>query len=228
MDDLSSQFPQSAVDTRDNLTRLLNLGRRKRVRVNRRYSFFVRGMQILLPVLALGIVVIVMAWPKMDETITAIPREEIIPQKTGQNELINPRFESADNKGNPYIITAARAVQEMGESAAVLMDKPVADIDLGHGEKMSGNASNGTYKQKENLLNLEGDITLTHSNGYVLTTTQLDIGIKNSTAESLRPVTITGPAGTLTAQGMNADHISGTIIFTGPARLVLKKAMKGL
>ena len=39
----------AVTDERDNLTRLLNLGRRKRPRINRRYSFFVRGMRLLLP-----------------------------------------------------------------------------------------------------------------------------------------------------------------------------------
>lgn len=227
MDELSGKFSEN-VETRDNLTRLLNLGRRKRVRVNRGYSFFVRGMQVLLPVLALGIVVVVMAWPKMDDAITAIPREEIIPQKTGQNELLNPRFESADDKGHPYIITAARAVQEMGDSETVQMDKPVAELDLGRNEKISGNAAQGTYFQQDEILKLEGDITLRHSNGYTLNTTLLDIALKTGTATTTRAVTILGPDAKLVSAGMKADNMTGIIVFTGPARLTLKKSIKGL
>jgi len=232
MDDLSSKFPgnppRDAPDTRDNLTRLLHLGRRKRVRVNRRYSFFVRGLQVLLPVMALGIVVIVMAWPKMDDAITAIPSEDVIPQKTGQNELINPRFESADADGNPYLITAERAVQDLEDSAAVLMEKPVASLDFNDGEKISGSARHGTYRQQEETLKLEGDIVLKHSNGYTLRTALLDIAIKGGTAVTNQPVTVTGPDATLTAAGMKADNIDEVVIFTGPAKLNLKKSIKGL
>ncbi len=227
MDELSGKFSEN-VETRDNLTRLLHLGRRKRVRVNRRYSLFVRGMQVLLPVLALGIVVVVMAWPKMDDAIVPVPRDDILPQKTGQNELIDPHFESADARGNPYVITAARAVQDLGDSAAVLMDRPVASIDLGNGEKISGHAASGTYRQQEETLRLEGDIALSHSNGYMLYTALLDIAIKGGTATTDRPVTITGPDATLTAAGMMADNTDGTLVFPGPARLTLKKSIKGL
>lgn len=228
MDNLSSKFPGNVEETRDNLTRLLHLGRRKRIRVNRRYSLFVRGMQVLLPVLALGIVVVVMAWPKMDDAISPVPREELLPQKTGQNELINPRFESADARGNPYLITADSAVQDLEDSAAVLMEKPVASLDLGNGERISGRADHGTYRQQEETLKLEGGITLKHSNGYTLGTSLLDIAIKAGTATTNRPVTITGPDGTLISAGMKANNIDGVIIFTGPAKLNFKKSIKGL
>src|SRR5690348_4194987 len=107
-------------DHRDNLTRLLNLGRRKRVRVDRRHSIVVRGLRFLLPLAALAIVAVVVAWPKMDDSIVPIPREDIIPQKTGRNELINPRFESANSDMQPYVITAERAVQSMKDSQLVL------------------------------------------------------------------------------------------------------------
>ncbi|HEY8190338.1 MAG TPA: LPS export ABC transporter periplasmic protein LptC, partial [Micavibrio sp.] len=129
-----------AADNRDNLTRLLNLGRRKRMRVNRRYSIVVRGLRLLLPLAALAIVVVVAAWPKMDDPIGAVPREDVIPQKAGRNELINPRFESANANHQPYVITASRAVQSMKDAELVLLEKPVADISLKIDEKLSAQA----------------------------------------------------------------------------------------
>lgn len=231
MNKLSRIFPghkthSAPKDERDNLTRLLNLGRRRQGRLNRRYSTFVRSMQILLPVLALGLVVIVLAWPKMDEKIVA--QSDIMPQKTGQNELVNPRYESADDKGNPYTVTATRALQDMGDSSIVQMEGPVAEMNLAGGDTISGQADQGVYRQQENTLFLQGNVVLKHSNGYTLHTTRLDVAIKTSTALTKDPVTVTGPEAKLNAAGMAADNLAGTIIFTGPARLTLQKSIKGL
>lgn len=229
MDDLSSQFPAGPQDNRDNLTRLLNRGRRKRVRIDRRYSVFVRGMQILLPMIALGLVAVVLAWPKMDDTSAIIRKEEIIPQKTGQNELVRPRYESADNNNNPYVITAERAVQDMADSAVILLERPQATMTFGNTDTLTGQAKSGVYRQNASLLRLTGEIVIAHSNGYALGTDIIDIDTRTSNATTDQPVTVTGPDATLTAAGgMNANSLSGTVIFLGPAKLTLNRPMRGL
>lgn len=68
-------------DNRDNLTRLLNLGRRKRPRISRRYTFVVQGLRFLLPITALAIVTIVVSWPKMNEGIKPVPKK-LLSRKT--------------------------------------------------------------------------------------------------------------------------------------------------
>ncbi len=215
-------------DHRDNLTRLLNLGRRKRMRVNRRYSFIVRSLRLILPLAALAIVVVVMAWPKMDDSINAIPREDIIPQKTGRNELINPRFESANASNQQYVITASRAVQSMKDSQLVLLEKPVADIALKIDEKLSAQADRGVYKQESEILVLDGGIHLKHDSGYTMESERLNISLKDNKAWTDRAVTITGPAGTLQSAGMTTNNQTGETIFTGPIRLTLTDSISGL
>ena len=215
-------------DGRDNLTRLLNLGRRKRARVNRRYSFFVRGMRLLLPMAALAIVAVVMAWPRMDEQMAPIPKEEIIPQTTGRNELINPRFESANAEGQPYIITATRAEQTLDDQKIVVMQEPVANITLDEGSILDAESKQGTYDQQGETLVLDGNVKLRHNNGYTLESTYLHIRLQDRVATTPQPVSVFGPDATLEAKGMSANPNDGKLIFTGPAKLTLNQTIKGL
>jgi lipopolysaccharide export system protein LptC len=215
-------------EERDNLTRLLNLGRRKRPRINRRYSSFVRGMRLVLPLTALAIVAVVLAWPRMDDAIAPIPKESIIPQGGGRNELISPHFESTTNSQLPYVVTAARAVQSQKDEALVLLEGPVADVTLAGGATVNAKSDNGVYRQDTEMLVLDGHAVLLHSSGHSLKSSRMNISMKDQLAWSDTPVDGDGPSGTIAAQTMNANNATGVLIFTGPAKLVLTQSGKGL
>ena len=60
-----------------------------------------------------------------------------------------------------------------------------------------------------------------HDDGYELTTEQVDLDIISQTAHSDTPVSGHGPAGTISSSGLDANGKTGTLIFTGPARMTL-------
>ncbi len=219
---------QAVTDERDNLTRLLNLGRRKRPRINRRYSFFVRGMRLLLPLAALAIVAVVMAWPRMDDSIAPVPKDEIIPKTAGRNELLSPHFESVSGDKQPYVITASRAVQSLKDQALILLENPVADVTVKPGEILNAKSERGVYRQDTEILVMDGKVNLQHSSGYLMTSERLNISMKDQMAWSELPVHGAGPAGTIAAQGVQADNVKQTLVFTGPAKLILNQSGKGL
>jgi lipopolysaccharide export system protein LptC len=215
--------PQHKDPAHDNLSRLLNLGRGRRVRVNRAYTFVVRSLRLLLPLAALTILTVVIIWPRMEKEIAPIPREDIIPQQTGRNELINPRFESMTAKMEPYTITAARAEQALDRQSLIVMENPVASLSLNSGLMLGAEGQKGTYDQDAQILILDEQVVLRHSDGYMLETAHLTIHIKNETAMTQTPVQISGPDMSLEAAGMKADQNKGLLFFTGPAKLVLMR-----
>lgn len=215
------------VDGRDNLTRLLNLGRRKRPRISRRYTVFVNSMRFVLPIIALGIVAIVMAWPKMDDTYTAVEKKDIIPQTTGRNELMSPHFESMTKDQNPYVITAVRAVQDMDDQSIVLLEQPVADITMKDSNKINLKAHNGVYRQNEKILILDGQVQMVNQDGFTLQSQRMNISVDDKIAWTDTTVHGQGTQGTLDAQAMNANNATGIVVFTGPAKLVLNQTPKG-
>lgn len=214
-------------DTRDNLTRLLNLGRRKRPRISRRYTVFVNSMRFVLPVIALAIVTVVLAWPKMDDNFTAVQKKDIIPQNTGRNELLSPHFESTTQDQNPYVITATRAVQDMDDQSIVLLEKPVADVTLKGGDKLNLKSKNGVYRQNEKILVLDGDVNIVTQQDFTIRSQRMNIAVDNKIAWTDTPVHGEGTAGTLDARAMNANNATGIVVFTGPAKLVLNQMTKG-
>lgn len=215
-------------DSRDNLTRLLNLGRRKRARVNRSYSVYVRSLRLLLPIIALTIVSVVLIWPNMDETVTPMKREEVIPETAGRNELINPRFESANKDMRPYTITADRAVQSVENQDMVMLEKPAATIALDEQSNMAAKAERGTYQQEKETLLLEGQVTVSHSNGYVLKSERLNVSMPERRAWTDLPIEVDGPEGHIEAKSMNTDNANGVLTFHGPAKMTLNNSIGGL
>ena len=197
---------------------------------NKTYTRFVKAMRWALPVVALGIVAIVMAWPKMETTITPVTPENVSDNQTPatQNELINPRFEGVDSANNPYTLTATRAVQSTQNADILLLTSPIGDVTLSNQEMLNITALKGNYRQEAGLLHLEGDVKVKHSSGYDLTTSRLMIDTKARETRTDQPVTVVGPAATLNASGMDGRNAEGILVFTGPAKLILKESLKEL
>lgn len=189
-----------------------------------RHSSMVRRLRLALPLAAIGIVAVMLVWSDMDQTAEPVPREKVSPQTVGKNELVKPKFQSEDTNRQPYTITADRAFQEADNLDLVILEKPVADITLEDGSWVAIKAKNGEYLQSGQKLKLTGDVRLYHDDGYELTTQQVDLDIAAQTAYSDKPVSGQGPAGTISGSGLQANGINGTLIFTGPARLVLHNA----
>jgi len=180
-------------------------------------------MRLVLPILALIITALVFTWSHMEESnIIPVQEEESKTSRAvAKNELINPNFQSKDDKSQPYTITAKRAVQDRMDDDLVTLEKPVADILLNDGRWLAVKARGGSYDQGTRLLNLDGDVHVFHDSGYQLQTQKLRVDLRDNTAHSDTKVHIQGPAGTLQARGLTARRSEQTLVFDGPARLSL-------
>ena len=192
------------------------------------YTTFVRVMRLALPLVAIGIIGLLLSWPRVEETMAPIPKEAVVPKAVGKNELVNPRFESVDNKEQPFSITAQRAVQSARDPSVVLLEAPVADITLTNGTWLAAQAERGAYRQNADRLLLQGKVRLYHDEGYEMTTDKLLVNLKSREAWSDEPVFGQGPAGTLQASGLQAHAGDQQLVFTGPVKLVLNRKVEGL
>ncbi len=191
---------------------------------SKRHTAIVRKMRLILPIVALGVMVILITWKNENATVAPVPREQVSPQTISQNELINPKFQSEDSHAQPYTITADKATQNAEDMNTVLLQKPVADMTLKSGGWVSLKADNGSYKQEEGNLNVNGQVEIHHENGYEIHTDKMNIDVKGQIITSDTPVTGHGPSADISATGLNANGATNTIIFTGPAKLILRKA----
>ncbi|MCC7305310.1 MAG: LPS export ABC transporter periplasmic protein LptC [Alphaproteobacteria bacterium] len=185
------------------------------------YSRFVRWMRLLLPLVALAIVAVVFTWSESPREYLPPPGEKMPQQTVGKNELLNPRFESTDSEGQPFTVTAKRAVQGEKNEKLVILEEPVGGLELKDKHKVEIRAHEGAFEQESRRLVLRGEVRLTHDLGYDFVTPELHLDIGQGTAWSDKDVTGGGPDGTLAAKGLKGDNVKGVLVFLGPAKLTL-------
>lgn len=188
-----------------------------------RRSSIIRKLRLILPVIAVAIVAVMFLWSDMDEPPAPKKREEVAPQSVGRNELINPKFVSEDQSQQPYTITAKRAVQNAQNMEMIELEKPVADVGLKNGAALSLHADSGQYEQAKQVLDLNGNVTLLHDEGYEIKTNRVAVDINKQTAVSTDDVSGEGPAGFIESKGLTANGATGVLSFTGPAKLTIKQ-----
>lgn len=206
--------------------RLENLKIEKReAKVGKGYSRFVRSMRWLLPLCGIGLIGVVVLWPKMEKKLVVIPKAELVQQpqnEIGENELLNPHYETIDSNQKPVSVTAIRALQNQQNPNLIKLDQPNADLEMKDGAKVNIKAQNGTYEQDTQKLFLQNNVTIKHSSGYELSAEELRVDMVTQQAFSDKNVTIDGPAATIEATGLEGSVDNGILTFKGPAKLILK------
>lgn len=210
-------------DHQGRLTRLVQPGIEKQNPAEiHKYSKFIRRMRLVLPMIALGVVAVILAWSTIDSSIVLEQTgAEDGSESIGKNEVLSPRFESQDDRSRPYTITAKRAVQGETNEDMVILEDPQAMIQLTEQTNLQMNASQAAFSQKEKKLLLDGKVTLLFADEYYAETPMLHVDLNQHVTWTDSAVTAYGPAGTVNAAGLRGWVDSGILRLTGPARLVL-------
>jgi lipopolysaccharide export system protein LptC len=175
----------------------------------------------LLPVLALLLLVLLAVLPDL-RTGSRIGR---FSYKTGTSQgavsrMSEARYRGIDAQGEPFTITATRAIQ--ATPSRLVLSRPKGDMTLKSGAWMMLNANSGLYHQKTDQLALAGKVTLYRDDGTTLKTSHALIDMKGGTASGHDPVSAFGTFGTLhAASGFVVQDRGAEIIFKGPSHLVL-------
>ncbi|MFA5592865.1 MAG: LPS export ABC transporter periplasmic protein LptC [Micavibrio sp.] len=217
---MDDQDSLRAARPQERLSRISPNGLRD-VRVNRAYSTFIRSMRFALPLAALALTVVVITWDDAGRNAEPLKKNDVLPASaTIENELMKPVFNSVDNRNRPYVITADRATQSRNNPDIIELDHPVAEMRMEGGAKIDGDAKNGLYAQKEQKLNLQGDVEIRHTDGFILKTEELRIDLDTQKTYSGRDVRVEGPDGAIDATGLEGDVQGETLVFTGPAKVI--------
>lgn len=189
------------------------------------YSWFVRTAKIALPLLALGVVAVVVTRLSQDPQLAQLV-ELPTKEKTaaGQMQLVNAKYEGVDTKGRPFTLLAASATREANAAETVLLDKPRADITLEDGAHLSVKAERGRFDNQAGRLFLGDNVTVLHDGGYEVYMRDVSVDLNARNAATTQPVRAAGPAGTLSAQNVAVISQGDLVVFGGPALLVLKQS----
>lgn len=193
---------------------------------HRRYSRFVGIMKVVLPSLAVVLLGLVVAWPRLsnDDERFKVGFANLSPQSVESLQMINARYYGIDGRNRPFTVTADLATEQAPASGMIELDQPKADFTTQSGSGVYVEAIRGHYNQKTQMLDLEGEVNLFHDEGYELHTEQARINLATSLAEGHEPVTGNGPQGRIDGQGFRIVDKGKQIMVLGRSGLNLKGA----
>ena len=187
-----------------------------------RYSRFVVLMKRLLALGAFLTIAAVLAF----FFVQRMPRQlQMSYERVGRvkNDLtmMKPRLAGSDSKGNPYVITADRAVQDVNNPKKATLQNLEADISLDKGDWINARAKAGFVDMSTGQLELYNGIDVFTARGYELHSNSASANLKQNMIHGHETVTGQGPDGTLRADQFHADRDTGILTLTGHVQMRL-------
>jgi lipopolysaccharide export system protein LptC len=180
-------------------------------------------MKVILPLVAAVLVALVAVWPQFRDLREGF-RIEIakLNLPTGGQRVTNARYSGTDARGRPFTVTAEAALQDESQAGVLKLERPKADITLQSNVWIAATANDGTFNRNEQVLQLGGGASVFHDGGFEIHSPSATIDLKRGVAEGHEHVEGQGPSGTLTATGFRVLDSGARVLFSGPAKIVLR------
>lgn len=186
------------------------------------YSLFVTSMKLLLPALATGLVLLVVAWPQIiaDHRGIGLDFSKIARDQAKTLNMLNAHYSGVDENNQPFNVSADMATQAPGNEDMIELQYPRANIKTTKGELVALSARLGLYDREGEMLDLNGTVHVTHDKGFEITTETATVDLKDGSAAGESPVSGHGPSGELQSEGFLIREKGQIIVFTGKSRLI--------
>jgi lipopolysaccharide export system protein LptC len=180
-------------------------------------------LRVLLPLLAVILVALVLAWPQIMRHSGGID----VPTVLGDADeamtlrMDSPRYVGRTSGERPYEVTARAAALDPLQANIVRLDQPAADIALADDGAVRLTAANGTYDRDTDRLLLDGGIEVLTSSGYRFVTPSARIDLAKGQVRGWQPIEGTGPSGTLSADRFEIQDTGDVLRFDGRVRVTV-------
>jgi lipopolysaccharide export system protein LptC len=194
------------------------------VRRPRRRSRLLGVLRVLLPLLALVLVGLVLAWPQIMRDSGGIGVPTLVPGDGDQPDRLrmdSPRYVGKTSSDRPYELTARAASLDPLQANVVHLEQPAADIALGEDGDVHLLAASGTYDRDTGRLLLDGGIEVVTSSGYRFVTPSARINLGQGQIRGWQPIEGEGPAGTLSANRFEIQDAGDVLRFDGRVRVTV-------
>lgn len=130
----------------------------------------------------------------------------------------NAMYRGRDSQGRPFSITAGKAVQRSSAEGLVRMDDLVAQLLLKDGPARL-TAPGGTYDIDREIVAIDGEVRLNTADGYSMIARGVSINLDKRSISGEGGVEGEIPAGTFSANRMQADLDARRVTLEGNARM---------
>lgn len=191
-------------------------------------SRFTGKLKIVLPLAIVIVLSLIFLWPKIVNLITHKNHPKTIERILKVNpqledKVINPKLDSLDKKGRPFLIEAEYARGLNDEKSEFI--KPSGHIELDDGSTMSFTGERGFLHKATEMLEIFENVNVKTDKGYDLKTEYMKLFPKENIGEGDKPIHGTGPSGeTITAEGFKITDKGDIIEFLGKTKISLPGA----
>jgi lipopolysaccharide export system protein LptC len=186
---------------------------------------FVGLMRLVLPGIAIGLVVLVVAWPKIFGDVAGMIAPSGLFEGISITEpmrMRQPRYVGADSEGGrPYVVEADEAQIDPKAPDRIALSRMRARMEGAGGGLTRLQSQDALYQRDIERLDLARDVKLYTPDGMEFTTEQATILMDERRAAGERPVHGVGPRGTIDADGFVIQEGGDVIRFQGNVRVVL-------
>lgn len=130
-------------------------------RASRRRSAIIAALRLVLPAVSALVLLSVLA----ALAVSALGDRNQPAPSTRPIELVAPRLVGADDKGRPFVITAAGATRDGAAAERVGLDRPQLVLDEGGPDYMRVTAAKGVFDERDGKLSLSGGVKLVGPQG---------------------------------------------------------------
>jgi lipopolysaccharide export system protein LptC len=187
------------------------------------YSRVVAWVKVILPLMALGLLSTLFLFSRTPDPNRAIPFAEVdVEELAREQRLGNPRIAGTLPDGRAVIFTADRAAPALTNPSTITASGVQARVDLAPDTILLIGADEALFNLRGEAADLTGDVQLTTSNGYRLTTGALHVDLAGSAIDAPGEVQLSGPGIELTAGAMRLSTVDGhdVALFNGGVRML--------
>lgn len=229
INDISGHTPNPPTAGRtDSLARKAWAAERQyRFGATRRYSLFVDVMKLALPLLAVGLLVLMVAWSVTSETpLDMAWKSDMTRIVAGRIEMTGPQLTFTDEAGRDVFVEAKLATQEKSKSDQWTLDRISARMTPPDGEGYTLVADGGTLDSEKQLLDLAGNVKVESSSGYTFVAKSAHVDLNAGRVTSEEPVEAQGGATRVVANRFEMWDRGERFRFEGDVHFTSEPAAK--
>lgn len=189
-----------------------------------RRSRIIDTLKVLLPLVAVAIASLTLAWPGVYDEPRKIVLNFVETSSTDAETpgMANARYVGMDANNRSFFVTADKATQDPARPDLIDMVEIHADMTLDNGAWMSVAASRGRYDRTRQTLRLAGPVDIFSDFGYEFHAEIVHIDLGNRVAVSDAPVQGHGPFGTLRADRFRIMDGGRRLLFDDNVRMTIR------
>ena len=184
-----------------------------------RHDRVVKLAKFALPVVALGLVAMLVISPfDQRDDVSFILNQKGVDKATERMRIEQARYAGEDDKGNKFVITANRAIQQRSDVPVVAIQGMKAELGLAQGPLVIV-ADRGNYDLDSQMVRINGPVRVAGGDGYRLATSNVAVDMKQRQLASQGRVSGSMKLGQFEAGQMRADLGTRTVVLDRGVRL---------